>query len=164
MWGFHCSTCFLAESPLPGCYSVSPTARIPRRTLWHNLYSSVLWTVVMVYQEFIERGASDSIKYCRCFSPVQSLSRIWLCDSMVCSMPGFPVLHNLPEFAQTQVHWVSDAIQLSHPLSSPSPPAIHLSQHQGLFQGVSSSHQLAKGLEFQLQRQSFQWIFRTYFL
>ena len=80
---------------------------------------------------------------------------------MNCSMPGFPVLHYLLEFAQTQVHWVSDAIQLSYPLSPPSPPAFNLSQHQGLFQWISSSHQVAKVLEPQLQHSSFQWIFRT---
>ena len=67
-----------------------------------------------------------------------------------------------PEFAQTHVHWVSDAIPPSHPLSSPSPPAFYLSQHQGLFQWVSSSHQVAKVVK--LQHQSFQWIFRTDFL
>ena len=83
---------------------------------------------------------------------------------MDCSMPGFPVHHQPLEFSQTHVHWVSDAIQLSHPLSSPSPPTFNLSQHQGLFQRVSSSHQMAKVLEFQLQHQSFQWIFRTDFL
>ena len=60
---------------------------------------------------------------------------------MDCSMPGFPVLHYLPEFAQTHVYWVVDAIQISHPLSSPSPPAFNLSKHQGLFQWVVSSHQ-----------------------
>ena len=69
-----------------------------------------------------------------------------------------------PEFTQIHVHWVGDAIQLSHPLSSPSPPALNLSQHQGLFKWVSSSHQVAKVLEFQLQHQSFQWIFKTDFL
>ena len=69
-----------------------------------------------------------------------------------------------PEFTQTHVHWVSDTIQPSHPLSSPSPPALNLSQHQGLFKWVSPSHQVAKVLEFQLQHQSFQWIFRTDFL
>ena len=74
---------------------------------------------------------------------------------MDCNTPGFPVHHQLPELAQTHVHWVSDAIQPSHPLSSPSPPALNLSQHQGLFQWVSSSHQVAKVLEFQLQHQSF---------
>ena len=67
-----------------------------------------------------------------------------LCDPMDCSTPGFPVLHHLPEFTETHVHRVSDAIQPSHPLSSPSPPAFSLSQHQGLFQWVSSSHQVAK--------------------
>ena len=66
-----------------------------------------------------------------------------------------------PGFNQTHVHWVSDAIQPSHPLSSPSPPAFNLSQDQGLFQWVSSSHQVAKLLEFQLQHQSFQWTPRT---
>ena len=74
------------------------------------------------------------------------------------------VHHHLPEFTQTYVHWVSDAIQSLYPLSSPSPPAFNLSQHQGLFQWVSSSHQVAKVLEFQLQHQSFQWRFRTDFL
>ena len=75
---------------------------------------------------------------------------------MDCSTPGFPVHHQLLELAQTHVHRVCDAIQLSHPLLSPSPPAFNLSQHQGLFQGVSSSHQVANVLEFQLQHQSFQ--------
>ena len=65
--------------------------------------------------------------------------------------------------SQTHVHWVDDAIQSSHPLSSPSPPAFSLSQHQGLFQWVGSSHQVTKVLELQLQHQSFQWIFRTDF-
>ena len=80
-----------------------------------------------------------------------------------CSTPGLPIHHQLPEFTQTHVHWVSDAIQ-SHLLSSPSPPAFNLPQHQGLFQWVSSSHQVAKLLGFQLQHQSFQWTFRTDFL
>ena len=76
-----------------------------------------------------------------------SLSHVPLCDFMDCSTPDFPVHHQLPELAQTHVHWVGDAIQPSHPLSSPSPPAFILSQHQGLFQWVSSSHQVAKILE-----------------
>ena len=83
---------------------------------------------------------------------------------MDCSTQGFPVHHQLPELAKTHVHRVGDAIQPAHPLLSPSPPAFNLSQHQGLFQGVSSLHQVAKVLEFQLQHQSFQWIFRTDFL
>ena len=78
-------------------------------------------------------------------------------------MPGLPVHHQLPESTQTHVHWGSDAIQPSHPLSSPS-PAFNFSQHQSLFQWVSSLHQVAKQLEFQLQYQSFQRIFRTDFL
>ena len=72
------------------------------------------------------------------------------------SMPGLPVSHQLPEPTQTHVHWVGDAIQPSHSLLSPSPPAFNLSQHQGLFQWVNSLNQVAKVLEFQLQRQSFQ--------
>ena len=80
---------------------------------------------------------------------------------MDCSMPGFPVLHLLPELAQTHVLFVSDAIQPSHPLLSPSPPAFNLSQHQDLFQWVSSSNQVAKILK--PQHHSFQWIFRVDF-
>ena len=81
-----------------------------------------------------------------------------LCDPMDCSTPGLSVHHQLPEFTQTHVHWFSDAILPS------SLPAFNLSQHQGLFKWVSSSYQMAKGPEFQLQHQSFQWIFRTDFL
>ena len=77
------------------------------------------------------------------------------------STPGLPVHHQLPEFTQTQVHRVSEAIQPSHPLLSPSPPAPNPSQHQGLFQWVNSSHEVAKVVEFQLQHQSFQCTPRT---
>ena len=97
------------------------------------------------------------------FSSVAQLSPA-LCNPIDCSTPGFPVLHHLPNSAQTHVHRVSDAIQPSHPLLFPSPPAFNLAQYQGLFQWVSSSHHVAKVLEFQLQPQSFQWIFRTDFL
>ena len=72
-----------------------------------------------------------------------------LCHPMNRSTPGLPVHHQLLEFTQTHIHGVSDAIQPSHPLSSPSPPAPNLSQHQSLFQWVSSSHEVAKVLEFQ---------------
>ena len=95
-------------------------------------------------------------------SVAQSCLMLW--DHMNCSTPGFPVHHQLPELVQTYAHRVSDAIQPSHPLLSPSSPAFNLSQHQGLFQWGSSSHQVARVLEFQLQHQSFQWIFRTNFL
>ena len=80
-----------------------------------------------------------------------------LCDPMNCSTPDLPVHHQLPVQHQTHVHWVGDAIQPSHPLSSPSPPALYLFQHQGLFKWISSLRQMAKALEFQLQHQSFQW-------
>ena len=73
------------------------------------------------------------------------------------STPGLLAHHQLQESTQTHVHRVNDAIQPSHPLLSPSSPALNLSQHQGLFKWVSSSHQVAKILEFQLQHQSFQW-------
>ena len=97
------------------------------------------------------------------FSSIPQLC-LTLCDPRGHSTPGFPVHHQLPKLAQTHVHQVSDTIQPSHLLSSPSPPAFTLSQHQGLFKWVSSSHQVTKGLELQLQHQSFQWIFRTDFL
>ena len=93
------------------------------------------------------------------FSSVSQLCPT-LCDPMDCSTPGLPVHHQLLEPTQTHVHRDGDAIQPFHPLSSPSPPAFNLSQHQGFFQWVSSSHQVAKVLQFQLQHQSFQWIFR----
>ena len=88
-------------------------------------------------------------------------SCLTLCDPMDCSTPGLPVHHHLPEPTQTHVHWAGDAIQPSHPLSSPSPTTFNLSQHQGLLKWVGSSHQVAKVLEFQLQYQSFQWRPRT---
>ena len=85
-------------------------------------------------------------------------------NPMDCSTPGPHVHHQLLELTQTHVHWVSDTIQPSHPLLSPSPPTFNPSQRKGLFKQVSSSHQVAKVLEFQLQHRSFQWIFRTDFL
>ena len=96
---------------------------------------------------------------------VQSLSHVRLFwDSVDCSTPGFPVLHHLQEIAQTHVRWVSDGIQPSHLLLSPSLPAFNPSQHQSLFWWVSPSYQVAKVLLFQLQHQSFQWLFRIDFL
>ena len=82
-----------------------------------------------------------------------------ICNPMNLSTPGLPVYHQLLESTQTHVHWVSDGIQPSQPLSSSSPPALNLSQHQCLFQWVNTSHQVAKVLEFQRQHQSFQWMF-----
>ena len=94
-----------------------------------------------------------------CCSVTKSCLTPW--DPMDCSTPGFLILHHLPEFTQTHIHWIGDTIQPSHPLL-PCFPAFNLSQHQGLFQWVSSSHQVAQVLE--LQHQSFQWIFRVDFL
>ena len=92
------------------------------------------------------------------FSSVQFSSVTQSCptlrDPVNCSTPGLLVHHRFLEFIQTHVHWVGDAIQPSHPLSSPSPPALDLSQHKGLFKCVSSSHQVIKVLEFQLQLES----------
>ena len=91
---------------------------------------------------------------------VQSPS-LTLCYPVDCSMPDLPVPHHLLEFAQVHVHCIGNAIQLSHPLMSSSPSVLDLSQHQGLFQWVICSHQMAKIL--QLQHQSFQWVFRVDF-
>ena len=96
-----------------------------------------------------------SLEYC-CCSVTQSCPTP--CNPMDCSTSGFLILHCLPGFTQTHVHQVGDAIQPSHPLLSPSPPALNLFQHQGLFQWIGSSHQVTKVLE--LKHQSFQWIFR----
>ena len=109
-----------------------------------------------------DRDVGDKEKRSRSvqFSSVAQSCPI-LCNPMNCSTPGLPVHHRLPEFTQTHVHPISDAIQPSHPLSSPSPPAPNPSQHQSLFQWVNSSHEVAKTLEFQPQHQSFQWTPRT---
>ena len=95
---------------------------------------------------------------------VQSLSRVRLFATPWTASHQASLIITNAEFAQTHIHWVGDAIQPSHPLSSPSSPTFSLCQHQGLFQGVSSLHQVAKVLEFQLEHQSFRWIFRTDFL
>jgi len=92
---------------------------------------------------------------------VQSLTYPILCNPMDCSTLGFPVLHYLLDLTQTHVHWVDDAIEISHPLSPHSPSTLNISQHQGLFNWVDSSHQVAKVLELQLQHQSFKWVFRV---
>ena len=112
-------------------------------SLFHRIYHFVIY--ISSYLQF-----SSVVQSCPTF-----------CHPMNHSMPGLPVHHQLPESTQIHVHWVGDAIQPSHPLLSPSPPAINLSQHQGLFKWVSTSHQVANVLEFQLQHQSFQWTPRT---
>ena len=99
------------------------------------------------------------ISWCQFSSVAQSY--LTLCDPMNPSTAGLPVHHQLPEFTQIHVHRVTDAIQPSHPRSSPSPPAPNPSQHQSLFQWVNSSHEVAKVLEFQLSHHSFQRTHRT---
>ena len=124
---------------------------------------SIVWNILFIYSctcgWILLLGYYASLQFS---SVAQSCPT--LCDPMNRSTPGLLVHHQLPESTQTHVHCVSDAIQPPHPLlSSPSPPALNLSQHQGLFKWVSSLHQVAKVLEFQLQHQSFQQIFRTDF-
>ena len=126
---------------------------------YKELFQELLKFIFIFYSLMIFK------KQYRIFSSVQFIQLcLTLCNPMDCSTPGLPVHHQLPENAQTHVHPVSDAIQPSHLLSSPSPHTFNLSQHQDLFQRVSSLHQVAKLLELQLQHQSLQWIFRTYFL
>ena len=110
----------------------------------------------------LQRSASY-ILMCVQFSLVAQ-SYPTLCSPMDCSKPGFPVHHELPEFTQTHLHQVGDAMQPSHPLSSPSPLDFNFSQHLGLFQGVSSLHQVARASKFHLQHQSFQWICTKYLI
>ena len=122
-------------------------------TYIHSFFNSIpIYAIIEYWIEF-------PVLYIQFSSVAQSCPT--LNDPMNRSMPGLPVHHQLPEFTQTYVHRVGDAIQPSHPLSSPSPPASNPSQHQGLFQWVSSSHESAEVLEFQLQHQSFQWTPRT---
>ena len=123
-------------------------------------YSKVLSKCSALVMSSVKPVASHPV-FCRFQFSSVAQSRPTFCDPVDCSMPGFPVHHQLPEPTRTHVHLVADGIQSSHPLSFPSPPAFNASQIQGPFQWVSSSHQVAKILEFQFQHQSFQWIFRT---
>ena len=119
------------------------------------------WTQISCIADrfFNTWAAREAQEYWSGFSSVQfssvAQSCLTLCNSMNHSIPGLPVYHQLPKFTQTHVHRVSDAIQPSHT------PAPNPSQHQGLFQWVSSSHEVVKVLEFQLQHPSFQWTPRT---
>ena len=126
---------------------------LPFFTATVQIPSALRWTTLCVWIQFSSVQFSSVTQSC-----------LTLCDPMNCSMPGFPVHHKPLESTQTHAHRVSDDIQPSHPLSSPSPPAPNPSQHQGLFQWVNSSHQVAKVLEFQLQHQSFPWKPRIYLL
>ena len=137
------------------------------RDLVFLLFLFYLMRIVMSSPSFLEISILLVLIMCaqsacslQLFSSVAQ-SSLTFCDPINRSTPGLPVHHQLLESTQTRVHRVGDAIQPSHPLSSPSPPALNLSQHQGLFQWVSSLHEVAKVLEFQLQHQSFQWTPRT---
>ena len=148
----------LFTTPWIAAYQAPPSMGFSRQEYWSGL--------PLPSPQNAAAAAAKSLQSCRnqrnlpsnqepqllcCCSVVQPCLTLW--DSMDCSMPGFPVFHYLLEFAETHVHWVGDAIQPSHPLSPTSPPVLNLSQHQGLFQRVGSSHQVAKVLE--LQHQSF---------
>ena len=137
-------------------------------TLWHELHQ-YLFQSISQNNRNKNKNKWDLLKlkiFCTAKERISSVTQpsLTLCDPMDCSTPDFPVHHQLLGPTQTHVHRVGDAIQPSHPLLSLSPPAFNLFQHQSLFQWVSSSHQMAKVLELQLQHQSFQWIFRTDFL
>ena len=139
-------------------------------SLWIEVWVCVILKKILFEgseQPFSERYMS--LKISEMFSISIQFSSVTqscpnICSPMDCSTPGLPVHRQLPEFTQTHVHWVNDAIQPSHPLSSPFPPVFNLSPHQGLFKWVSSLHLVAKVLEFQPQHKSFQWIFRTFSL
>ena len=135
-------------------FSTSDIYRVHNLSSDHSQSHRTLWFQAPVY--YCIKFLTYRVQFC---SVSQSCPTIY--DPMNCSMPGLPVHHQLPESTQTQVHWVSDAIQPSDPVSSPSPSALNLSQHQHLFKSVNSSHHVAKVLEFQLQHQSFQWKHRT---
>ena len=126
-------------SPAPGTYSnSSPSSQ------W--MTSKIC---LYILENFSRRGTIDNAASSVQFSSIAQLCPT-LCDPMNHSTPGLPVHHHLPQFTQTHVHWVSDAIQPFHPRLSPSPPAPNPSQHQIFFQWVSSSHEVAEVLEFQL--------------
>ena len=112
---------------------------VERGMTWNGYLNSIAWEAAWFWSSSHNSGPLTQ------FSSVAP-SCSTLCNPMNCSTPGLPVHHQLPDFTQTHVHWVDDAIQPSHPLSSPSPPAPNPSQHQGLFQWVNSSHEVAKGV------------------
>ena len=141
--------------PHPGHHSA--VSRVPC-AIEHVFISSLFHT--WSYLSFLLISIQFSVQ----FNSFHSLSCVWPFATPQTAAHQASVHHQFPEFTQTHVHWVGDAIQLSHPLSSPPSPTFNLSQYQGLFKWVSSSHQVTKVLEFQLQHQSFQWIFRIDFL
>ena len=149
---------------------------MPVKFTWSMLLfkSTIYLKIFCLHILYCKSGINISYYYCLspfnsvdvCFIYFSSVAQSCptLCDPMNRSTPGLPVHHKLPESTQIHVHQVSNAIEPSYPLSSPSSPALSLSQHQGLFKWVSCSYQMAKVLEFQLQHQSLQWTLRTDFL
>ena len=131
----------------------------PKKVMGSGPYREIKWNLILALNS-MDITEKIHIFKIHLSCSVMSDSR----DPKGCSTPGLPVLHQFLELAQTHAHWVGDVIQPSYSLSSHSPPTFNLSQNQDLFQWVSSSHQVAKVLEFQLQHQSFQCIFRTNFL
>ena len=133
--------------------------------IFHLTFSNwgCLWVTETSYSGTVDGGQGETIVVKGCFCSVTNWCST-LRDPIDCNMPGSLVLHYFPEFAQTQGHWFSNAIQPSHPLFLPFPLALNVSQHQSLFQWVISLQQVAKVLELQLYHQSFQWIFRVDFL
>ena len=159
----------MAGGGSPWCYDdlLAPTRSEICLLCWHSACFSKYFFFPIIITLFSSLNSEPDYKVRKntetatVFSIIHSYSYssvaqscLTLCDPMDWSMPGIPVHHQLPEFTQTHVHQVGDAIQPSHPLSAPSPPAFNLSQDQGLFKWASSSHQVAKVLEFQLQHQS----------
>ena len=159
----------LLATPWTTAYQSPPSMGFSRQEYWSGVplpSPLTMLTVYLFFQKiFIKKIPCTKAKipllnsvleewYTQFSSVTQSCPT--LCDPMNRSMPGLPVHHHFPEFTQTHVHRISDAIQPPHPLSSPSPPAPNSSQHQSLFQWVSSSHEVAKLLEFQLQHHSLQ--------
>ena len=155
----------------PGCYwftSATEVIKVFFKTnTTHNSMSEYPWLLTPLLTLFKSLSSFTYNSY-KPRPPLQlssvTQSCLTLFDAIDHSMPGFPVYHQLLELTKIHVHWVGDAIQPSYPLSSPSPPTFNHSQYQGLFQWVSSSHQVAQVLELQLQHQSFQWILRVDFL
>ena len=141
-----------------GCHALLPGSSQPKA--WTQVGEFFyLWATREVH---IKLYLAQEREHHQFSSVTQLCSTLW--DPMDCSTPGLPVHHQLLEFTQTHVHWVSDAIQPSHPPLSPSPPTFNLSQQQAFFQWITSSHRVARGLVFPLHHQSFQWIFKTDFL
>ena len=167
----HCFPIFCHEMMRPDVMilifwilSFQPAFSLSSFTFIKRLFSSSLLSAIRVVSStylrllifllatLILACASSRLSFCMMYYQFSSGAQSCptLCDPMNHSTPGLPVHYQLPEFTQTHVHRVSDAIQPPHPLSSPSPPAPNPSQHQSLFQWVNSSHEVAKGLEFQL--------------